>query len=195
MPEPIAPMKSATTVRAPMHMPPKAAAVGMYRLSSFASDESRWPFITILALSSSTLHSHTSHLSVPATTTSEPSDSAFYASCADVVDACAAGGTAGSSGKVRVSRVDLGEVTHTFSHVRHTYVAQHEVWEMSDDDSAPSTRGDTAGGREWRWVTATELETLGLSSGVRKIYELLTKREKAKRVAQHLNSQTNEQTL
>ena len=93
-----------------------------------------------------------------ATTTSEPSDSAFYASCADVVDACAAGGTAGSSGKVRVSRVDLGEVTHTFSHVRHTYVAQHEVWEMSDDDSAPSTRGDTAGGREWRWVTATELK-------------------------------------
>ena len=79
-----------------------------------------------------------------------------------------------------MSRVDLGEVTHTFSHVRHTYVAQHEVWEMSDDDSAASTRGDTAGGREWRWVTATELETLGLSSGVRKIYELLTKREKAK---------------
>jgi A/G-specific adenine glycosylase len=116
-----------------------------------------------------------------ATTTSEPSDSAFYASCANVVDACAGGGTAGSSGKVRVSRVDLGEVTHTFSHVRHTYVAQHEVWEMSDDDSAPSTRGDTAGGREWRWVTATELETLGLSSGVRKIYELLTKREKAKK--------------
>ena len=30
-----------------MHMPPNAAAVGMYRLSSFASDESRWPFITI----------------------------------------------------------------------------------------------------------------------------------------------------
>ena len=74
-------------------------------------------------------------------------------------------------------------MTHTFSHVRHTYVAQHEVWETSaDDDDGPApTRGDTAGGREWRWVTATELQTLGLSSGVRKIYELLTKREKAKK--------------
>ena len=105
----------------------------------------------------------------------EPGDPDFYASCADVVHSC------GSSGKFSKSRVGLGEVTHTFSHVRHTYVAQHEVWEMSDDDSAPSTRRDTAGGREWRWVTATELETLGLSSGGRKIYELLTKREKAKK--------------
>ena len=29
VPEPMAPMKSAMIVRAPMHMPPKAAAVGM----------------------------------------------------------------------------------------------------------------------------------------------------------------------
>ena len=29
VPEPIAPMKSAMMVRAPMHMPPKAAAVGI----------------------------------------------------------------------------------------------------------------------------------------------------------------------
>ena len=45
VPEPMAPMKSAMMVRAPMHMPPKAAAVGMYRLSSFFSDcvVSRWP--------------------------------------------------------------------------------------------------------------------------------------------------------
>ena len=108
----------------------------------------------------------------------EPGDPDFYASCADVVHSC------GSSGKFSKSRVGLGEVTHTFSHVRHTYVAQHEVWETSaddDGDEAPPTRGDTAGGREWRWVTATELQTLGLSSGVRKIYELLTKREQAKK--------------
>ena len=45
MPEPMAPIKSAMTVRAPMHMPPKAAAVGMYRLSSLASEESRCPFM------------------------------------------------------------------------------------------------------------------------------------------------------
>lgn len=30
VPEPMAPMKSAMIVRAPMHMPPNAAAVGMY---------------------------------------------------------------------------------------------------------------------------------------------------------------------
>lgn len=30
MPEPMAPRKSANTDRAPMHNPPKAAAVGMY---------------------------------------------------------------------------------------------------------------------------------------------------------------------
>jgi hypothetical protein len=35
VPEPMAPMKSATMVKAPMHMPPNAAAVGMYLLSSF----------------------------------------------------------------------------------------------------------------------------------------------------------------
>lgn len=45
VPEPMAPMKSATMVSAPMHMPPNAAAMGMYRLSSFFSDctVSRWP--------------------------------------------------------------------------------------------------------------------------------------------------------
>ena len=83
-----------------------------------------------------------------ATTTSEPSDSAFYASCANVVDACAGGGTAGSSGKVRVSRVDLGEVTHTFSHVRHTYVAQHEVWEVASDGDEKRSGGGTGGARD-----------------------------------------------
>lgn len=30
VPDPMAPMKSANTDRAPMHRPPKAAAVGMY---------------------------------------------------------------------------------------------------------------------------------------------------------------------
>jgi len=42
-----APMKSAMTVSAPMHMPPKAAAVGMYRLRTWMRAESRWPFMTI----------------------------------------------------------------------------------------------------------------------------------------------------
>jgi hypothetical protein len=38
-------MKSAMMVSAPMHMPPNAAAVGMYRFSSFFSAcvVSRWP--------------------------------------------------------------------------------------------------------------------------------------------------------
>ena len=37
VPDPMAPMKSAMMVSAPMHMPPNAAAVGMYRFSSFFS--------------------------------------------------------------------------------------------------------------------------------------------------------------
>ncbi|KAK2408568.1 SecY protein transport family protein [Trifolium repens] len=47
VPEPIAPMKSANTVKAPIHIPPNAAAVGMYRFSSFCKFDSRWPGITI----------------------------------------------------------------------------------------------------------------------------------------------------
>ena len=38
---PIAPMKSARTDRAPIHRPPKAAAVGMYLLSSWIMEVSR----------------------------------------------------------------------------------------------------------------------------------------------------------
>ena len=47
VPLPMAPMKSAMTVSAPMHIPPNAAAVGMYRLSSFCSEDSRWPTMNI----------------------------------------------------------------------------------------------------------------------------------------------------
>ena len=43
VPEPMAPSKSATTVKAPMHMPPNAAAGGMYRFSVWTSALSRWP--------------------------------------------------------------------------------------------------------------------------------------------------------
>jgi len=35
VPEPMAPKKSAIIVRAPMHIPPKVAAVGMYFLKEF----------------------------------------------------------------------------------------------------------------------------------------------------------------
>ena len=41
------PMKSAKTDSAPMHKPPNAAAVGMYRFNSWIIDFSRWPRITI----------------------------------------------------------------------------------------------------------------------------------------------------
>lgn len=41
------PRKSARTERAPIHRPPKAAAVGMYLFNSWTIDESRWPLITI----------------------------------------------------------------------------------------------------------------------------------------------------
>jgi len=47
VPDPMAPMKSARTERAPMQSPPNAAAVGMYLLSSWIMDVSRCPLITI----------------------------------------------------------------------------------------------------------------------------------------------------
>ena len=47
VPVPIAPMKSAMTDRAPIHIPPKAAAVGMYLLRTWINAESRCPFMTI----------------------------------------------------------------------------------------------------------------------------------------------------
>ena len=40
VPDPMAPMKSAKTVSAPMQTPPKAAAVGIYRFSSFCKLDS-----------------------------------------------------------------------------------------------------------------------------------------------------------
>src|SRR3569833_582459 len=46
VPEPRAPIRSLATERAPMHAPPKAAAVGMMRLSSLYMLWSRWPAMT-----------------------------------------------------------------------------------------------------------------------------------------------------
>lgn len=45
VPDPIAPMKSATMESPPMHMPPKAAAVGMYLLRCLIMDSSLMPSI------------------------------------------------------------------------------------------------------------------------------------------------------
>ena len=45
VPEPIAPMKSAKMERAPMHTPPKAAAVGMYLFKYLTMESSLMPSI------------------------------------------------------------------------------------------------------------------------------------------------------
>ena len=45
VPDPIAPIKSATTDKAPIHIPPKAAAVGMYLFNYFTIDSSLWPWM------------------------------------------------------------------------------------------------------------------------------------------------------
>jgi len=46
VPEPIAPMKSAKIERAPIHTPPKAAAVGIYLLRYLTMESSLCPSIT-----------------------------------------------------------------------------------------------------------------------------------------------------
>lgn len=40
MPEPMAPTRSDTTERSPIHMPPQAAATGIYRFKTERVDES-----------------------------------------------------------------------------------------------------------------------------------------------------------
>lgn len=47
VPEPMAPKKSANTDNAPMHKPPNAAAVGIYRFNSWIIEFSRCPRITM----------------------------------------------------------------------------------------------------------------------------------------------------
>ena len=47
VPEPIAPIKSATTDKAPIHIPPKAAAVGMYLFNCLTIDSSLCPWMII----------------------------------------------------------------------------------------------------------------------------------------------------
>ncbi|KAJ6648310.1 hypothetical protein Bhyg_03538, partial [Pseudolycoriella hygida] len=47
VPLPMAPMKSANTDNAPIHKPPNAAAVGMYRFNSWIIEFSRCPRITM----------------------------------------------------------------------------------------------------------------------------------------------------
>ena len=114
-----------------------------------------------------------------AVTELEATSSDFYAPVDAVVDAV----FNPRCGELK-SRTELGEVTHTFSHVRHTYVVRHEIVVVTGTEAdGPERGGGGEGGcREWRWVTATELDTLGLSSGVRKIQTLIGKKEKAVKV-------------
>lgn len=114
-----------------------------------------------------------------AVTELEATSSDFYAPVDAVVDAV----FNPRCGELK-SRTELGEVTHTFSHVRHTYVVRHEVVVVTETEANGPERGggEEGGCREWRWVTATELDTLGLSSGVRKIQTLIGKKEKTVKV-------------
>ena len=63
-------------------------------------------------------------------------------------------------------------------------MVRHEVVVVTETEANGPERGggEEGGCREWRWVTATELDTLGLSSGVRKIQTLLGKKEKTVKV-------------
>lgn len=69
------------------------------------------------------------------------------------------------SGKSAPERRDLGELTHVFSHVKHHmgiehlhFKAQPELLPESDD---------------LRWMTVAEMQQLGITTGVKKILQLV----------------------
>ncbi|KAG7377106.1 hypothetical protein PHYPSEUDO_012156 [Phytophthora pseudosyringae] len=71
-------------------------------------------------------------------------------------------------------RRDLGELTHIFSHVKHHMGVEH-LHLTSPPELLPAAASD-----ELRWMTATEMRQLGITTGVKKILQLVLHPDKAK---------------
>lgn len=67
------------------------------------------------------------------------------------------------------ARKDLGELTHIFSHVKHHMGIEHV--HLSSSPSAPLNKAE----RELRWMTTDEMKAQGITTGVKKILQLVTK--------------------
>ncbi len=77
-----------------------------------------------------------------------------------------------------------GEVVHVFSHIRQTYV----VWTASLDGEVDLSQL----GREFQWLSQEGIASAGVSTAMRKVFALATKKDSnntAKRKQQHGSSQ------
>ena len=70
----------------------------------------------------------------------------------------------------------VGQVVHVFSHIRQTMAVEHLVvtleGEAVENGGGEGSKGDSP---EWRWVQSSDMEAAGLTSGVRKVYDLVLK--------------------
>ncbi|KAI8358738.1 DNA glycosylase [Mortierella sp. GBAus27b] len=75
-----------------------------------------------------------------------------------------------------VQRTDLGSVQHLFSHIRKVYHVEWVLVEDSDSTSSCSKgKKAKAGVPEIQWLTAQELATAAIPTGINKTYQLLQK--------------------
>lgn len=77
------------------------------------------------------------------------------------------------SGKSIPERRDLSELTHIFSHVKHHMGIEHLHFK-SEPELLPGGESD-----ELRWMTVAEMQQLGITTGVKKILQLVLHPDKA----------------
>jgi A/G-specific adenine glycosylase len=81
----------------------------------------------------------------------------------------------------------LGEIVHVFSHVRQTMKVELVSVELSPTDDGffgdnNARSGDVSSATpEWKWVAEDDMTDAGLTSGVRKVYDLVVGKKNGKR--------------
>lgn len=77
-------------------------------------------------------------------------------------------------------RRDLGELTHVFSHVKHHMGVEHVHLASPPADQSDNARDKD---KHVRWMTVDEMDTRGITTGVKKVLQLVLKPDAAKRKA------------
>jgi A/G-specific adenine glycosylase len=78
------------------------------------------------------------------------------------------------SSKSIPERRDVGELTHVFSHVKHHMGIEHLHFK-AQAELLPAADAD-----ELRWMTVSEMQQLGITTGVKKILQLVLHPDKTK---------------
>ena len=93
---------------------------------------------------------------------------------------------ASSSPKTKTKTKPLGEIVHVFSHVRQTMKVELVSVELSPTDDGffgniNARSGDVSSATpEWKWVAEDDMADAGLTSGVRKVYDLVVGKKNGK---------------